>query len=143
MIKYFFKRYSSRKIVLFIGDSLCIIIAILIALSFTFNVNTIKFVNPFSNLLKIILYISVSFVTLFAFRYLSLYKERTYFSGNYWSIHWSCKSYHLSLNWKTTRYYFWCCRKSFRASPNLATPRKNITESQRCCIDWGEPRSLS
>ena len=81
MIKYFFKRYSSRKIVLFIGDSLCIIIAILIALSFTFNVNTIKFVNPFSNLLKIILYISVSFVTLFAFRYLSLYKERTYFSG--------------------------------------------------------------
>ena len=82
MIKYLIRKYSKRKILLFTGDVFFLLLSSLIALSFIFHKGQIQYVNAFENIFKLILYLLICFVTLLSFRYLLLYKERTFFSGS-------------------------------------------------------------
>ena len=82
MIKYLIKRYSKRKIIILFGDIICLIIAASIAVSFAIDEKSIVYVNPFGNILKILMYLFESLLTIISFRFLNLYKERNYFSGS-------------------------------------------------------------
>lgn len=82
MIKYLIRKYSKRKILLFTGDVIFLLLASLISLSFIFSKGQFLYVNPLENIFKLILYLVIIFVTLLSFRYFLLYKERVFFSGS-------------------------------------------------------------
>ncbi|MBM4159422.1 MAG: hypothetical protein FJ216_11690, partial [Ignavibacteria bacterium] len=76
------RRYSKRKIILLTGDLISLFVVIIVSLTFIYNQNRIQIVNPFGNQEKLLLYISIIFLTIISFRYLNLYKERNYYSGS-------------------------------------------------------------
>jgi exopolysaccharide biosynthesis polyprenyl glycosylphosphotransferase len=78
MLRKIIKRYSLRKLFIFIGDFIFLVIAVLISLSFEREPNEIVFVNPISSIQLLSLYFVIILITLITFRYINLYKEKIY-----------------------------------------------------------------
>jgi undecaprenyl-phosphate galactose phosphotransferase len=80
MISRVLKRYSRRKIFLFLGDLILLSIGTLITISIKSDGASFELVNPLENMYKFIQYFIVVLFTLYSFRYLNLYKQRIFFT---------------------------------------------------------------
>jgi len=78
MLKKIIKRYSLRKLFIFIGDFIFLVIAVLISLSFEHEPKEIVLANPVSSIQLLSLYFVIILITLITFRYINLYKEKVY-----------------------------------------------------------------
>lgn len=78
MIHRIIKRYSLRKLFIFVGDFFFLIVSMILSLSLEREPDEIVFVNPFGSIQLLALYIVIILITLITFRYLNLYKEKVY-----------------------------------------------------------------
>ena len=76
-IESIIKRFTPRRIFLFLGDFIALFISICITLSFGYK-DKLSLINPFDKSEQFLFYFLLLFFTLFLFRYFNLYKSSIY-----------------------------------------------------------------